>query len=323
VSVSWQKTLAAGLNSVDELLDFLRLPNQLGSTAADRSFKTRLPLHFARQMEPGNPQDPLLLQVLASQQELTSPPSFSVDPLQEANTNPLPGLIHKYPGRVLIMPTSACAIHCRYCFRRHFPYADNQPNPQQWQAIFQYLSDRPSIHEVIFSGGDPLLASDLRWQNILAELSKIPHVHTLRIHTRVPVVLPERITAAWLALFSAERFKLVMVLHCNHPKELTEETAQACRSLRDTGFHLFNQSVLLKGVNNHVDTLTQLSQRLFQFDILPYYLHLLDSVVGSAHFEVTAEAAATIYQQLQTQLPGYLLPKLVREEAGKLHKTLV
>ncbi|MCX7115090.1 MAG: EF-P beta-lysylation protein EpmB [Gammaproteobacteria bacterium] len=321
--MSWQKTLAQGFHSVNALLEFLNLPPTIGSSGAERLFKTRLTRHFAKLIEPGNPHDPLLLQVLATQDELQSPADFSHDPLSEKQANRLPGLIHKYHGRVLLMPTGACAIHCRYCFRRHFPYADNQPSRTQWQDIFNDLKQHPDIKEVILSGGDPLLTTDSRLHFLLDNFAAISHIETVRFHTRVPIVLPERITPEWLALFDAKRFNLVMVLHCNHPNEITPELAAVCQNLKKSGFHLLNQAVLLKHVNHEPRTLIALNKQLFAIGVLPYYLHLLDSVDGAAHFDLSLDEALSVYQHLQAHLPGYLVPRLVKEIPGQPNKTLI
>lgn len=321
--LSWQQILSQGFASSRPLLDFLQLPVTEGSACAEKQFKTRVPRGFAARMQPGNRHDPLLLQVLAVDDEMHTPVGFVEDPLDEASTNAIPGLIHKYQGRVLLTLTGACAVHCRYCFRRHFPYHDNNPGRSGWQPVLDYIAKDPDIHEVIFSGGDPLLATDAVLAALCSQLEAIPHLTTLRIHTRIPVVLPERITDALIALLANSRLQVVVVLHSNHAQELDEQVRTVCLKLRDAGCHLLNQSVLLAGVNNHVDILAALSRRLFACGVLPYYLHLLDKVQGAAHFDVSFSQAQAIFQQLQAVLPGYLVPRLAREEAGKKHKTLL
>lgn len=321
--MSWQKALAEGFSKSKDLLQFLGLPPDLGNQQSEISFKTRVPLSFAERMEQGNPNDPLLLQVLAQSQENDLHPDFNTDPLHEKEANPISGLLHKYQGRVLITLTQACAVHCRYCFRRHFPYEENNPGRHGWTPIFHYISKQPEIHEVILSGGDPMLATDTTFNAFLEQLEQIPHLKTLRIHSRIPVVLPERLTHAWLNRLQASRFNKVMVLHANHPQELDSSVQQACLDLKKAGFHLLNQSVLLKQVNDKLETLIHLSQKLFELSVLPYYLHLLDKVKGAHHFDVDKAQAMILYKGLQKSLPGYLLPKLVKEEPGQPHKTLL
>lgn len=319
----WQKKLAQGFTTAHELLDFLQLPLALAEDLAEHSFKTRVPRGFAARMQQGNRNDPLLLQVLAVARELAMVEGFVTDPLVEAEANPIQGLIHKYHGRVLLTVTGACAVHCRYCFRRHFPYEENNPGRKGWQQVLDYIAKDPNIHEVILSGGDPLLASDTVLSELVALLETVPHLRTLRIHSRIPVVLPERINEGLLAMLRATRLHTVIVLHCNHAQELDHSVLVACKALRDAGSHLLNQSVLLKGVNDSAPVLATLSQRLFEFGVLPYYLHLLDKVQGAAHFDVSLEDALDIFKSLQCLLPGYLVPRLAKEEAFHKHKTLL
>ena len=322
-TLCWQKNLAQGFSSAAELLSFLQLPTSLAAHLAEKSFKTRVPRRFAAKMQPGNPSDPLLLQVLAVSEELNTADDFVADPLSEALANTRSGLIHKYPNRVLLTVTGACAINCRYCFRRHFPYEDNNPGIGGWQHALDYIANDAGIHEVILSGGDPLLAKDNVLAALLTQLATIPHLHTLRIHTRIPVVLPERINDSLIALLVANRLHKVVVLHCNHAQEIDETVENACRVLRHAGCHVLNQSVLLAGVNDNAETLATLSERLFACGVLPYYLHLLDKVQGAAHFDVPLDEALILFRQLQTLLPGYLVPRLAREEPGKKNKTLI
>jgi EF-P beta-lysylation protein EpmB len=320
---SWQDILAQGFVSPAELLSFLNLPTTDACSDADRQFKTRVPRGFAARMQKANRYDPLLLQVLAVDDELAIEPGFVSDPLDEKTSNTQPGLIHKYHGRVLLTVTGGCAVHCRYCFRRHFPYQDNNPGRLGWQPVLDYISGDSAIHEVILSGGDPLLANDAILDSLISQLESIPHLNTLRIHSRIPVVLPERITNALLQRLAASRLQIVVVLHCNHAQELDAQVFEVCARLKAAGCHLLNQSVLLAGVNDNATTLAALSERLFECGVLPYYLHLLDKVQGAAHFDVSIEKALEIFQNLQAMLPGYLLPRLAREDAGKAHKTLL
>lgn len=321
--LSWQQILAQGFSSAKELLDFLGLPIALGSPLAEQEFKTRVPRGFAARMQPGNPNDPLLLQVLAVEEELRVATDYVQDPLEERAFNAIPGLIHKYYGRVLLTVTGACAINCRYCFRRHFPYQENNPGRAGWPPVIDYIAQHTQIVEVILSGGDPLLATDAILHALFKQIEAIDHVTTIRIHTRIPVVLPERITDELLALLSGSRLQIVVVLHSNHAQELDMSVEKACDRLRQANCHLLNQSVLLAGVNDKAETLAELSHRLFACGVLPYYLHLLDKVQGAAHFDLELERANGIFQALQTMLPGYLVPRLAREEAGKEHKTLI
>jgi EF-P beta-lysylation protein EpmB len=319
----WQKNLAEGFSSAVELLQFLHLPPSLADKVAEKQFKTRVPRGFASRMQSGNRYDPLLLQVLAVEDELKITDGFIVDPLAEITAIPLSGLIHKYHGRVLLTLTGACAINCRYCFRRHFPYQDNNPGRSGWKDALDYIAKDSCIHEVILSGGDPLLAKDNLLSDLFTQLATIPHLQTVRIHTRIPVVLPERVNQSFLNLLTENRLHKVVVLHSNHPQELDNNVLEACVALRHAGCHLLNQSVLLAGINDNAEILAQLSERLFACGVLPYYLHLLDKVQGAAHFDVSLQHASAIFQKLQSLLPGYLVPRLVREEAGKKHKTLV
>jgi L-lysine 2,3-aminomutase len=312
----WQVLLSEGFSSSSALLAFLGLPVDAASGAAEQVFKTRVPRGFAACMVREDPNDPLLRQVLAVQDELVEQPGFVSDPLDEAAYNPVPGLIHKYQGRVLLTVTGACAINCRYCFRRHFPYDANNPGRLGWQAALDYIRADASIHEVILSGGDPLIASNATLQFLLSALEAIPHVTTCRIHTRLPVVLPERIDTGLCDLLRTSRFKTVVVLHANHPNELSPAVLRACKALRDAQCTLLNQSVLLSGVNNDLMCLVRLSERLWACGVLPYYLHLLDKVAGAAHFDVSVASAKSLLNQLRGQLPGYLVPRLVSEQPG-------
>ncbi len=323
-SISWQKKLAQGFSSVADLLTYLELPLSLGNVLAEKQFASRIPLGFAQRMQKGNPQDPLLLQVLASAMELADMPGYSSDPLQEKKRNPHKGLIHKYHGRVLLTLTGVCAVNCRFCFRRHFPYQDNNPGRSGFRDIIEYIAQDLSITEVILSGGDPLLAADVVLMELIKQLEQIPHVHTLRFHTRIPVVFPERIDEGLLAMLGATRFKKVMVLHCNHAQELQSTAVhQALLALRQVGCLLLNQSVLLAGINDKPQILADLSQSLFALQVVPYYLHILDKVQGAAHFDLPFSQVQQIYHELQKILPGYLLPRLACEEPGKLSKTLL
>ncbi|KTD66651.1 lysine aminomutase [Legionella santicrucis] len=322
-SLSWQKKLAQGFTSVTELLTYLELPLSTGNLHAEKQFPSRIPLGFANRMQKGNPHDPLLLQVLASEYELQGGEEYSIDPLDEHSKNSVRGLMHKYHGRVLLTMTGVCAVNCRYCFRRHFPYQANNPGRAGFKSICDYIAQDTSITEVILSGGDPLLASDVVFAELIEQLEQIAHLHTLRIHTRIPVVFPERVDSGLLSVLKKVKLNKVIVLHCNHAQELDDSVRQALHELRQIGCHLLNQTVLLAGINDNAHVLADLSQILFSFGVLPYYLHVLDKVKGAVHFDLPFNTVQGIYRQLQNLLPGYLLPRLVREEPGKSSKTLL
>lgn len=321
----WQRLLAEAVSDPAELLALLNLPAALlpGGQAAAELFPLRVPRGFVARMRPGDPADPLLRQVLPVGEEALTVPGFGPDPLKEAAATAERGLLHKYCGRALLITTAACAVHCRYCFRREFPYEDHQPGPEGWRAALEYLARDPSIREVLLSGGDPLVLSDRRLAALAGELAAIPHLERLRIHSRTPVVLPERLDDSFVSWISATRLKTVLVLHANHPREPGDELARGVARLRAAGTTVLNQSVLLRGVNDDVDTLAELSERLFDLGILPYYLYLLDRVTGAAHFEVSEERARELVHGLQSRLPGYLVPRLAREVPGEAAKVPV
>lgn len=312
---NWQAQLSDLIVDPAELLQLLDLPVTLlpPALAAAESFGLRVPRVFVSRMQKANPLDPLLLQVLPLHQELTVDSRFSLDPLAERHSNPVTGLLHKYQRRLLLTLTGACAIHCRYCFRRHFPYQDNLPGTQEWPAIRDYIQADPELNEVILSGGDPLSVSNRRFFEWLERLESMPQLTTLRIHTRLPVVLPARMDTALLERLRETRLKIVLVIHCNHAQELDNTVLRVLQACKDHGMVLLNQSVLLKGINSSADELILLSERLFDAGVLPYYLHLLDKVQGAAHFDLSRREALAIYREMMERLPGYLLPRLVRE----------
>ncbi len=319
----WQDSLADLITDPQELLRLLELSAEDLSISPEvlREFPLRLTRSFAARMQKGNPKDPLLLQVLPQQLEQIRTEGYSNDPLQEALVNPVPGILHKYAGRALLMPSSSCAIHCRYCFRRHFPYTENRPNKQQWQQSLQYIRTDDSIHELILSGGDPLAISDKYLEWLLEHLAGISHLRRLRIHTRMPLVLPQRVNDKLCDLLQRFPLRCIVVIHCNHAQELDEQVHAACKQLKSAGIELFNQSVLLRGINDSLPALSALSEKLFDYGVIPYYLHLLDKVQGSSHFEVSESTARQLLAGLRKQLPGYLVPTLVKEESGQLSKT--
>ena len=312
----WQRELAEGFRDPAALLEWLGLPARLADPVGDRAFPLRVPRAYARRMRRGDPADPLLRQVLPVAEESVPAPGFTTDPLEESSASPVPGLIHKYAGRALIVTTGACAIHCRYCFRRHYPYAEARPTPEHRQNMLDWLAGHDDIGEVILSGGDPLTLSNARLRELVYSLEALPHVRRLRIHTRLPVVLPARVDPGLLAVAGEGRLPWVMVLHANHPAEIDPEVRDACRRLDAAGVRLLNQSVLLAGVNDEPDVLAELSERLFDARVMPYYLHQLDPVAGAAHFLVKDDRALAIHARLQARLPGYLVPRLVRERPG-------
>lgn len=319
---NWQTLLKEAITDPEELLDQLALnPNLLpAAQRVAKLFPLRVPRNFAARIEKGNLTDPLLQQVLPLAAEEIITTGFSYDPLQEQSANPLPGLLHKYHGRVLLTITGACAINCRYCFRRHFPYTENRTGGKAWQNILAYIQADASISEVIFSGGDPLLASDHYLKKYIDDLADIAHVNTLRIHSRLPIVLPERITHDFLDQLSSTRLQTILVTHSNHANELDETVKQAIERLSDRKVHVLNQAVLLKGINDNLEALMNLSQRLFACGILPYYLHRLDKVQGAGHFAVSRAKAKQLIAALSERLPGYLVPKCVYEQAGEKSK---
>lgn len=319
---SWQKELAAAFSDPAKLLDYLAIdPAPFRSSfAARKLFPLRVPLPFVNRMEPGNPQDPLLMQVMTSRQEFVQVPGYTTDPLAEQAT-PLPGLLHKYDNRVLLMVRTGCAINCRYCFRRHFPYQDNSPNQSGFSDVAQYIEQRSQINEIILSGGDPLMAKDQQLSALFTLLEPIKHLTRIRIHTRLPVVIPARITDQFIELCRQSRFNIVMVLHINHGNEIDHSVTDMAQQLKRAGVTLLNQAVLLKGVNDDAATQINLSEQLFNAGIMPYYLHLLDKVAGASHFDSAEATAIAMMREMHRQLPGFLVPKLVREIGGEAHKT--
>lgn len=319
----WQQQLSGAIRDPAELCQRLGLdPAWLtGARLGHRLFEVRVPEAYLARIRPGSPDDPLLRQVLPLTAEGDTQPGYVSDPLNEAEHGPRQGLIHKYAGRVLLITSPACAVNCRYCFRRHFPYQDNAPSRAQWDESLDYLRDDTSIHEAILSGGDPLAASDRQLEWLVERLDNISHLKRLRIHTRLPVVIPDRVDDALLGWLEKSRLQKVVVLHINHANEIDAAVIDACRRLRDAGVTLLNQSVLLRGINDSVAALAVLSERLFEADILPYYLHVLDPVAGAAHFDVPDDEARALVDALRTRLSGFLMPTLVREIPGRASKT--
>lgn len=315
--------LADVITDPDELLHILKIDRDEPSLAgreAKRLFALRVPRAFVARMEQGNPNDPLLRQVLTSSQEFIAAPGFSTDPLEEQHSV-VPGLLHKYRNRALLLVKGGCAVNCRYCFRRHFPYADNQGNKRNWQGALDYIVAHPELDEIIFSGGDPLMAKDHELDWLLAQLEAIPHVKRLRIHSRLPIVIPARITETLAGRFARSTLQILLVNHINHAQEIGEDFRAAMALLRRSGVTLLNQSVLLRGVNDSAQTLADLSNALFDAGVMPYYLHVLDKVQGAAHFMVSDDEARRIVRELLALVSGYLVPKLAREIGGEPSKT--
>ena len=321
---NWQSQLSDLITDPFELLDQLEICSDAllsGAILASKSFKLRVPRAFVGKMRKGDPLDPLLLQVLPHHLELEEHPEFVTDPLGEEAANQLPGVLHKYQSRFLLTLTSACAVHCRYCFRRHFPYQENLPKQDDWPQIKAYIEQNPHINEVILSGGDPLTLSNRKLKLWIERLESLQQVKILRIHSRVPVVIPQRLDTELLEILKSTRLRIIMVIHANHAAELDDQTCAYLKKLSQHGITALNQAVLLKGVNDDAQTLIELSQRLFDARVMPYYLHVLDKVKGAQHFDLSGSKIDEIYHDILAGLPGYLVPKLVREIAGEKNKT--
>ncbi|MGA7586303.1 MAG: EF-P beta-lysylation protein EpmB [Rouxiella badensis] len=319
----WLYQLGDVITDPDELLTLLALNDhaelQQGREAR-RLFPLRVPRAFVARMQPGCPQDPLLLQVLTAREEFIAAPGFSPDPLDEQKSV-VPGLLHKYRNRALLLVKGGCAVNCRYCFRRHFPYQDNQGNKNNWSQALEYIRTQPELDEIIFSGGDPLMAKDHELDWLISELEAIPHIKRLRIHSRLPVVIPARITQGLCERLRESRLQVLMVTHINHANEIDDELRNSMARLKKSGVTLLNQSVLLRGVNDNVETLATLSNALFDAGILPYYIHVLDKVQGAAHFMVEDDEARALIKGLLSRVSGYLVPTLTREIGGQPSKT--
>lgn len=321
---NWKTQLSDLITDPKELLDTLQLSaDQLlsGAILASEKFKLRIPRAFVGKMNVGDPFDPLLLQVLPHHLELEDHEGFVTDPLGEEQANQLPGVLHKYQSRFLLTLTGACAVHCRYCFRRHFPYQENLPKNEDWIQIKQYLLDHPDINEVILSGGDPLTLTNKKLALWIERLESLPQLKMLRIHSRVPIVIPDRIDEEFISLLKNSRLHIILVVHSNHASEIDEYTAKQLQRLTENRVTVLNQAVLLKGINDSVEQLAALSYRLLDARVMPYYLHVLDKVKGAHHFDLPTTSIDQIYTELLARLPGYLVPKLVREIAGEKNKT--
>ena len=331
----WKLAIAESFRDRGELLEFCEIdssgldlnrsekvrPETGREAGPGHDFPLRVTRYFASLIEKGNALDPLLLQVLPDARELETIEGYSKDPVGDRRSMPVAGLIHKYHGRVLLTLTGACPIHCRYCFRRHFPYQEATVDYNTDGEVMKYLSRHKEIREVILSGGDPLMLSDQKLAKLIVNLNQVAHIRLLRIHSRLLSVLPQRVTETFIETLKQFNGKIILVTHINHPHEITEFNHSAFQLLSQQGFTLLNQAVLLKQINNSAQTLVDLSYKLFAAHIMPYYLHRLDKVQGAAHFDLPAKESHRIYRKMRSRLPGYLLPELVEEIAGRPSKT--
>ncbi|QDU82055.1 L-lysine 2,3-aminomutase [Polystyrenella longa] len=324
----WGEQLASAVRTLDDLLARLGLDTtDFGANGAnllpDPEFPLFVPESFLERMEPQNPEDPLLRQVLPFQKEKDQAPGFVIDPLGENAARTVPGLLHKYAGRVLMIAARSCAINCRYCFRRNYPYQQEPSRLADWEPALDYIRGDESIQEVILSGGDPLMLTDRRLRELHDLLSDIPHLQRLRIHSRMPIVLPARVNDELLELLTGSRFSVVVVVHANHPHEIERDCSKALQKLKQAGMIVLNQAVLLRDINDSADVLAELCERLIQLGVLPYYLHQLDRVTGVAHFEVSVDKGRALIEELRRRLPGYAVPRYVQEQAGEPNKTII
>lgn len=320
---SWKYQLASAYTDPVELGQYLQLPaTWIAQHAPARAlFPLRVPRHFAELMAIGNPHDPLLRQVWPLTDEFRQTPGFIEDPLGEKEASAGNAILHKYSSRLLLIVRGGCAVNCRYCFRRHFPYQEHKLGRAELENVHQYLMADTELNEVILSGGDPLMADDTHLEAILSLIESVPHIRRVRIHSRLPVVIPDRLTLDLAKRLEQSRLDTILVIHANHAREISQPLKENLAIWRQHGIHLLNQSVLLREVNDDAETLTELSEALFSAGVLPYYLHQLDKVAGAAHFAVTDEQAGLFMQELRARLPGFLVPKLVREIAGEPSKT--
>jgi len=321
-ATSWQQVMKEAVRDVRELCRLLDLPQSFAAqaTKAARDFPLFVPQPFVARMRSGNPDDPLLRQVLPLNAETTSIEGFTLDPVADSAACVVPGLLHKYQGRALMVTTGACAVHCRYCFRRHFPYHETPRSLAQWEPAIERIAADESIREVILSGGDPLTLVDGLLARLAGRLAEISHLRRLRVHTRLPIVIPQRVTNELLNWLTGTHLTPIVVVHANHPAEIDDAVAVALDRLVEAGIPVLNQAVLLRGVNDDAEVLTELCERLIELGVMPYYLHQLDRVAGSAHFQVPIAHGQEIIRQLQSRLPGYAVPRYVQEVPGAPHK---
>lgn len=321
---SWQRSLQRAVRSVDELLNLLELQrSDVPDVDFHSMFPLLVPLEFVARMRKRDPLDPLLLQVLPLAQENSTIPGDSVDPVGDLASETAPGLLHKYPGRVLLIASGACAVHCRYCFRRHFPYMEKPKSLEHWQPAIRAIADDSSIEEVILSGGDPLSLGNAKLRRLVQAIEAIPHVRRLRFHTRFPVMIPGRIDAGLIALFRRTRLATYLVWHINHSREIDDAVSRGASALKRAGVTLLNQAVLLHRINDSMEVQCDLALRLLDVGIIPYYLHQLDRVQGASHFDCPSEIGENIVLGMREKLPGYAVPRLVKEVRGEMSKTLI
>ncbi len=321
----WHCSLAAAIRDTSELLDELRLKDFAVRVSPDaaEAFALMVPRSFLARMRPGDPDDPLLRQVLPLDDELRPVAGFDLDAVADAEFRKAPGLLHKYHGRILMIAAGSCAVNCRYCFRRHYPYGDEPRRLDDWEPALQQLRIDTSISEVLLSGGDPLMLTDVRLGQLIARLEAIPHLRRLRIHTRLPIVLPDRVTDQLLGILAESRLTPIVVVHSNHAAEVVADCEASLRRLVRAGVTVLNQAVLLRGVNDSADALEELSESLINVGVMPYYLHQLDRVSGAAHFEVDPDVGRRLIAELRKRLPGYAVPRYVQEITGEAHKTII
>ena len=324
-ALSWQKAMKGAIRNSTELLESLNLSSDLVQTSksGEKQFPVFVPLEFLRRMRPGDANDPLLLQVLPRPGESNVDPAFDFDPVGDAQVEKAPGLLHKYVGRVLLIVSGACGVHCRYCFRRHYPYSTAPKSIDRWLPAIDYIESDPSIHEVILSGGDPLTVVDEHLATLVDRLDAIPHLKRLRIHTRMPIVIPQRVDQQLCGWLRGTRLSKWVVLHINHAQEIDLHVLEAIARLKLTGAMVLNQAVLLRGINDSVEQLEFLCHRLVDCGVVPYYLHQLDRVSGATHFESDRARGLAIMEELAKRLPGYAVPKYVVEIAGEPNKTMI
>src|SRR3954467_8384664 len=322
---TWQEAMKDAVRDPVELCRVLELPEELASAAeqAGQQFRVFAPRGYIERMRPGDPADPLLRQVLPIADEMVDAVGFSTDPVGDRFAERSPGLLQKYSGRALLIATGSCAIHCRYCFRRHYPYDELPRSLADWQPAIDEIAADESVNEVILSGGDPLTLVDSTLKRLIEELAGIPHLRRLRIHTRLPIVIPERVTDAFIAMLRACRLTPIVVVHANHANELDAKVAASLDRFVHAGVLLLNQAVLLAGVNDTVDAQAALCERLAGLRVVPYYLHQLDRVSGAGHFEVPRFVGRRIIRELRNRLPGYCVPRYVAEVPGASSKRII
>jgi EF-P beta-lysylation protein EpmB len=324
-ALTWRQLLKSAIRDPAELCRRLDLPAECITPAqrAAATFPLFVPEPYLSRIRPGDPSDPLLRQVLPLDAELDEIPGYTADPVDDAAAQITEGLLQKYAGRALLITTGACAVHCRYCFRRHFPYSEAPKGLEAWAPALAAIAADESLDEVILSGGDPLTLADSFLAELIQRIASINHIRRIRVHTRLPIVIPQRVTPELINALRQTRLAPIVVVHANHAQEIDSEVANAFAQLIDAGIPLLNQAVLLRGVNDNIEALTELSQKLVNNRVMPYYLHQLDPVQGAAHFHVLEETGLALIAQLQSRLPGYAVPRYVRETPGQASKTIV